>query len=349
MKTMHKIIFICLAVSFLAVPISAFAGGFCCQAPSGVQDASGGGVALAGDLTLRADYTYSFMSNFYSRDDKVSLQTVLNDPRFQKDGAVVPDEMEMQRITLSAGYSPTDRLRLSLTVPWVINDMTMFHAMNMGMGKVMFHKMKMKEVSGLGDVTLTGSYRIWQEGEGPVPKGALSVGAGVKFPTGSDDVTENGKRIHAHMQPGTGSWDPLLSVSYWHMFFGNTLMAEAGAQYRVATRNSLGYCYGDTAQVDAGVNYNALKFLNLSLTGSYFHAEQADDPKNNYNGQDSSRLTDFVGYTGEDSVWITPGVQVIPFGGASINFQFQYPVYYRVPDIEQVTDWRLTAGLSYTF
>jgi long-subunit fatty acid transport protein len=131
--------------------------------------------------------------------------------------------------------------------------------------------------------------------------------------------------------------------------FGSAFLVQADARYEIATRNNLGYCFGDTALVNAGLKYNLVDFLNVSFGASYFHSEQADDPDNKYNGKNSLRLTDFSGYTGEDSIWISPGIQIMPFTNASIDFKFHYPVYYSVPDIEQVTDYRVTAGISYSF
>lgn len=329
----------------LALPGSAFAGGFCCQMPSGVEEGVSAG---AGDFSLRADYTYSRMSRFVSHDDYVSFSSVMNDTRFATAGGVVPEVMDMQRITLTAGYSPAQDLRLILCVPWVINDMTMrmFMPAMMGMPAT-WTRMTMDEVSGLGDVTLTGLYRIYADQEAR-PRTALSVGVGLKFPTGSSTVSQDGHRIHAHMQPGTGSWDPILTAVFVKML-GSPFLLSADATYRFSTPNGLGYSYGGTFAANACVKYNLADSVNLSLGAGYFHSEQADDPNNAYNGQIPQRLTDFVGYTGEDSVWISPGVQVLPFQNAAIDLKFQYPVYYHVPDIEFVTDWRLSAGLSYSF
>lgn len=336
---------------FLMVPASALAGGFCCQMPSGVEQS---GLSGAGSISLGVDYTYSRMSKFVDGDDYKSFDSVRNDPRFipvvAGAKAVVPNTMDMQRITLTGAYQPTGRLVLSLSAPWVINDMIMTSITRMPMmmgGGLMVMKMKMAQVSGFGDMTLSGSYRLYQD-QDTRPKTALWVGAGLKFPTGSSTVDEGGKRIHAHMQPGTGSWDPILSMNFIKMLSSDFLL-KADASYHFSTPNRLDYSYGDTASLDADLAYNLTDYLNVSFGVNYFHSEQADDPDNKYNGKVSSRLTDYAGYTGEDSIWISPAIHIMPFAGAGIDFKFQYPVYYHVPDIEFVTDYRLTAGISYSF
>jgi hypothetical protein len=346
---LNKKYFAALFLVLLALPGTAFAGGFCCQMPSGVQEGISG---EAGAFSLRADYTYSRMSRFVSGGDYVSFSSVMNDPRFARvlngQPGVVPEVMDMHRITMTAGYVPTQNLRIMLSVPWIINDMTMWRYMPAMMGTpASWMRMTMKEVSGLGDVTLIGLYRVYAD-QAERPRTALSIGAGLKFPTGSSTVSEDGKRIHAHMQPGTGSWDPILTATFVKMLSSSFLLSS-DATYHFSTRNNLGYSFGDTFALNANLKYNLTEYVNLALGAGYFHSEQADDPNNAYNGNKPQRLTDFVGYTGEDSIWLSPGVQVLPFNNASIDLRFQYPVYYHVPDIEQVTDWRLTAGLSYSF
>ena len=348
----------------LSIPASALAGGFCCQPGTALQDGVVGSIAAsAGNLQLRADYTYTRMSKFINGDSQVSLASVLDDPRFLVGGmpamggmgkkgmgkkamsmpmGIVPEVMDMHRVTLSAAYSPLDRLRLTLAVPWVINNMTMFMSM-----KGAWSRMTMDEVAGLGDVTFAALYRVYQDDEQPTA--ALSLGAGVKTPTGPATVTGNSmKRLHAHMQPGTGSWDPIFTAAFMKVL-SPKFMTDADVTYHIATSNPLGYDFGDTVAVNTALRYSLASFMNVSVGVNYFHAEQADDPDNKYNGQNRHSLVDFVGYTGEDSIWVSPGVQVFPYKGASMDLKFQYPVYYHVPDIEFVSDWRLIAGISYSF
>lgn len=337
----------------LMAPASALAGGFCCQMPAGVEQ---NGLSGAGSISLSADYDYSSMSSFVEGDEYKSFDSIRREPRFipVKAGAkaVLPNDMDMQRITLGASYQPTDRLVLSLTAPWIINNMTMTSitrgkSMNGMPGMLMVMKMKMSPVSYMGDMTFSGSYRIYQD-QDTRPRTALWAGVGLKTPTGPSTVDDNGKRIHAHMQPGTGSWDPILSLNFIKMLSSDFLL-KADASYHFSTPNRLDYSYGDTASMDTALAYNLTDFMNVSFGVNYFHSEQADDPDNKYNGKVRSRLTDYAGYTGEDSIWISPSFHIMPFAGAGIDFKFQYPVYYHVPDLEFVTDYRLTAGVSYSF
>ncbi len=78
---------------------------------------------------------------------------------------------------------------------------------------------------GLGDTFLLTEYgiKLWSLPEG----NKLSVGGGIKIPTGETDYTSDEILIREDMQPGTGSWDFLV--------WGNTI--------RRLTTNSPGYFY----------------------------------------------------------------------------------------------------------
>jgi len=332
----NKIVIAALCL-ILSVPAMSWAGGFCCQMNQGVSEES-----ASGDVSLRLDYSFSHMSKFVEGGDYVNLSTVQDDPRFRRMRGVVPVTMDMVRYTLYGVYNVTPKLKVAASIPYVVNDMTM--AMFMG---GMWHNMKMGTVRDLGDCTVQGAYRVYEDRE-PMPTTAAYVGVGLKTPTGSATVDENGKRIHAHMQPGTGSWDPYFTASFMKMV-SPALLVSADARYEIATENGLGYSFGDTFSVNGNVKYNPFDFLNLGVNVNYFHSGQSDDPRNNYNGLNSRRLTDFNGYTGEDSIWVAPTVQLLLFKGFSADFKYQIPVYYHTPDIGFVTDYRAVAGISYSF
>jgi hypothetical protein len=126
-------------------------------------------------------------------------------------------------------------------------------------------------------------------------------------------------------------------------------LLKAGGTYHIATDNNLNYNYGSTLAVDTDLAYNLTDYMNVSLGFNYFHSDKAQDPDNKYNGQNPHRLTDFVGYTGEDSIWVSPTMRIMPLAGMAVDFKFQYPLYYHIPVIAQVTDFRVTGGLSYSF
>lgn len=66
--------------------------------------------------------------------------------------------------------------------------------------------------SGLGDVTALAKWRFFRW---DAPHRALNVAllAGVELPTGDDDVHDGGLRLPADLQPGRGSYNPLLGLA----------------------------------------------------------------------------------------------------------------------------------------
>jgi hypothetical protein len=73
------------------------------------------------------------------------------------------------------------------------------------------------DASGLGDVALLGRYTFLKS-EGPDATNVLAAVFGVKFATGRTDAktTDCMNYLDSHLQPGTGSTDYLLGLSYSH-------------------------------------------------------------------------------------------------------------------------------------
>ncbi|MEJ5996416.1 hypothetical protein WG904_18455 [Pedobacter sp. Du54] len=70
-------------------------------------------------------------------------------------------------------------------------------------------------ISGMGDVNLFAGYHLIRKLNGPNVNQRLIVGAGVKLPSGKNNVkTTTGIRYSALMQPGTGSTDGFLYLNY---------------------------------------------------------------------------------------------------------------------------------------
>lgn len=69
--------------------------------------------------------------------------------------------------------------------------------------------------TGLGDISLNAGFHLIRKIETAGWQHRLIFGAGVKAPTGNDDVTNDaGYRINFLLQPGTGSWDGFSYTTY---------------------------------------------------------------------------------------------------------------------------------------
>jgi hypothetical protein len=89
------------------------------------------------------------------------------------------------------------------------------------------------DISGIGDMTLMFRQRFTiNDGH----QSALLLG--LNFPTGStDEKTANGEEAEVDLQPGSGSWDPLLGVAYTYQS-GSNWSVSANVLYRYATEGA---------------------------------------------------------------------------------------------------------------
>ena len=105
---------------------------------------------------------------------------------------------------------------------------------------------------GVGDAVVLLKYRLLDN---------LAIGYGIKAPFGSsDEVREDGVPLGADLQPGSGSWDQLLYISYSMELNSRPSFSYFGTSiYRLTGQNSsyLGssvYEFGNELQLIAGVS-----------------------------------------------------------------------------------------------
>jgi hypothetical protein len=118
-------------------------------------------------------------------------------------------------------YNPDPQWSFSLNVPY-------FHATRSSpirdASRVVVDR-SVVEASGLSDITLSARRLLWKPLQHP--DGNLSIGVGVKIPTGEDDVFDDRKRlvngqpvftdesVDQSIQPGDGGWGVLFDLQYF--------------------------------------------------------------------------------------------------------------------------------------
>lgn len=325
-----------------SLPITSFAAGLCCQLSSGVQE-SLSGVAAPGTEEIALQFNYSF-----TRMDKFKEGTTTRSLDYLKANTMymsLPVDMDMIKYTVTAGYGFTPKIKAFLSIPYVRNtmDMTMFN-MEMWMDSTM------EPVSGLGDITAIGLYRLYTDRE-IRPTDVVTFGFGVKTPTGSfTERSSPTKYVHAHMQPGTGSWDPLLSLIYTKM--ANPFLVQTDVTYQYTTRNREGYEFGDSAAVNLSGKYAVVKEFNVTAGLTYLHVNKASDHSTDtarYAPAGNTSLMDDPANTGGNSLWFSPGLQLLPLKNSLIDLKVQLPVWERVNGIQLVSSYRILAGISCNF
>ncbi|MCF6155152.1 MAG: transporter [Candidatus Brocadia sp.] len=354
-----------------------YAHGECCISRS-LAEATISGVTIAPNFGLSLQYEYTDMKTIREGSQSISHDTVLDNvaaewPEMPDEAKSfsVPTRMIMQKYTLLGTYAATGRLQFLATVPYVINDMDM-RMVTRGAESSHHHHvaplarqtnmrplasdstendmrmdMKMDTVEGLGDMTLMGLYTLYTD-KPDLPTKKITLGLGVKTPTGkNDEEFDSGGLVHAAMQPGTGSWDPLFLVHYMHAF--HPMIFQTNLLYQMSTEGDEGYEFGDKISLDFIARYQVANYVNPGLELNVFYAGQDTDHDDKYSRPEES-LLDNTDNTGITSLSVSPSLQIrIPKTGGSIDLKFQKPLYQHARGIQQVVDWRAMASIVWAF
>jgi hypothetical protein len=150
------------------------------------------------------------------------------------------------------------------------------------------------------------------------------------------------------MQPGTGSWDPLLSLIYTKMI--DQFLLQSDITYQYTTENRLGYEFGDSAAFNLAAKYALIKELNIGVGITYLHVGKASDRNGKYyDPSTNSNLMDDPANTGGNSIWVSPCLQVFPVKNLSLDAKVQLPIRENVNGIQLVSRYSVLAGVSYSF
>jgi hypothetical protein len=333
-----------LLAAWMSLPVSgALAAGECCAR---------GNLAAAGDTagawSVQLQYEYSFMETLREGTASISPDEVLD--RRIAGGAMkysVPTEMVMQKYVLAAQAAVSPVMRLTASVPYVVNDMDMRMAMPGAMGMTMKSDAPMATVEGFGDVTVGALYALLPAAPGGGGWDA-AAGLALKLPTGKNDVKKEGSEalVHAMMQPGTGSWDPIFTLQGGRV--AGPLAVRLAGSYHLATRGDEGYEVGDMLTADLVGRYRVASALRLGLGLNLLHSGRDTDHDGRYTNPTS--LIDTTGNTGLTAVYLTPELQLsIPGTGASLTIAYQRPIAQDVNGTQQVMDWRVLASAGWSF
>ena len=247
--------------------------------------------------------------------------------RFLSAGDATRD-LEVVAVPSVLVYGVTEKFALIGMVPYLDKKLTM--------GGVT------RQSSGLGDTTALGRFQVFQR-DRPGETFRVQVLGGVKFPTGRDDARDSLGLLPQPLQPGSGSYDPMLAgVFTWQRLqwqadfdlgykfnttandfrFGDTLTHNAAFQYRLAPQ----------ALPDTGVP--AFVYGVLELNGTW--AQRSE--------QNGSKIDDSGGYT----LFVSPGLQFVTENWVA-ELSVQWPVMQRLNGRQLEAEYSLNAGFRVLF
>jgi len=308
----------------------------CCLA-----GANSSGVTLAKNFGLSVQYEYSDMTTILNGTDTVTPIDVINNNWMMGSSYAAPTKMIMEKLSLIGALPLNERWQLMAITPFIRNNMDM--KMKNAMGMVM--DMSMDTLEGLGDISLLANYVIYTDAPIRATE-RLSLGFGLKLPTGNNTTrSTNGKLVHAMMQAGSGSWDPLLTINYMRAWY--PLVMQVSGFYHLTTKGDEGYEFGDQIGLDVMLRRQVSDYFNLGLAFNAIHTVKDIDHDGKYT---KSTMNDNVNNTGLTSILITPGVQYkIPSSGGSVGLKYQLPIYQDVNGYQQVLDSRLLLSINWVW
>jgi hypothetical protein len=220
----------------------------------------------------------------------------------------------------------SSRLQLFAFIPYSYNNM------NGSLQKV--------NASGMGDVTIIGNYKLFNTAEDSNWKQMMTVGGGIKLPTGRIDQTDRGKLVNPNFQLGTGSVDFLLNTVYQLRYKNSGVNLETG--YKINTRNKNDYHFGNQWYVSSQLFYSK-KLGSITLlpnAGAYF--EESAQHKDG-----ESRLTN----TGGHALFLSTGMETY-FKSFSIGANYKHPLSQQynsdsIADIRAADRWMIS--MTYSF
>ncbi|MBI1852117.1 MAG: transporter [Planctomycetes bacterium] len=191
--------------------------------------------------------------------------------------------------------------------------------------------------SGLTDLTLTGKYRVLSGAPGN-----LAILAGVKLPTGRDDVRlTNGERLSPTDQPGTGAYDFPLGVAY-SRYLTSRITLDASTRYTFRTAHDR-FRVGD--RLDSGV---ALAYRRTESLKTFPQCSVFGELSDVYLQKDTDHGDRDVN-TGSNTVYLSPGLRFRFSDNLAVTVAPAFPVIQHLNGEQGRVEFKLALAISFAF
>ena len=301
------------------------------------------------------DYRYAYTS---AGGDTLHGTQTASDHEIAKKGclphrcAMRPSDMTMTMHMLDIMYAPTNWMTLMIMPMWMTHDMTMkpLTAHGAHMDEMAGHSMHggthSHGTEGWGDTTFGPELKL---AEGPGYH--LQVAPMFSAPTGSVDKKRNGQFTHYMMQPGSGTWDFIPSITYTGRADRFAWGAQVLGVVRLEEENDSGYRLGDVVQVTGWGSYRLANWISASIRGLY--TEQGEI-EGHYNGPHGHASPPDLQFNYGGRFWdIGFGINtVVPSGalkGLRLSAEWLQPVEQDVNGYQLKRDGTLWANASMAF
>lgn len=278
----------------------------CCAPAVPQQGVLGETVALPQTLEISLHYEYLRSQDLYEGSEQIADQR--------------DTKTAWHRATMAVSYGISSRLGISIIAPYIWKEKSL----------IVTDRRINYNTDGIGDITGIVRFSI-------IPRDfvnfrELSMGLGLKAPTGSTDACSYGMVLPKELQPGTGSWDYHGSLSFFQGFEPVDFIVSA--TYMVTSTDE-GYKFGNQFSylINSRFHLYPQVDISLALTGII-------RAKDKQGGEEQSN-------TGRSQVWLTSGLQVQALPDfLRLHANFEIPIYQHFNGIQLGSDFniRLTAS-----
>ena len=193
------------------------------------------------------------------------------------------------------------------------------------------------KTTGIGDTLVAVRHALIAE-----PSLSVVASAGLEMPTGdyrlvaSTGLFDVGV-LDPMLQPGSGSWDVLLSAQASKRLTASGVDLTGAFSYQINTTNPLDYGFGDDAIASLGASYAFGSRVRGSLQAKWAHKGRSD-----YRGEG-------VASTGGDILYAIPGLSVSAVSRLSLYVYMLVPTYRYVNETQLAPRLSVVIGMSRQF
>jgi hypothetical protein len=203
------------------------------------------------------------------------------------------------------------------------------------------------DASGLGDIALLGRYPFFKR-ETPDTTTIVAGVAGIKFSTGKTDAkTSDGMSyLDSHMQPGTGSTDYLLGLSYSHSL--QRLSFAANLLGTITTEGKFGnttHKFGNALNYDASGKYRIAPEAFTPMAPQLFAALGINGEMRQREKEDGVDVPD----SGGNTVYLSPGLQLVLAPHWIAELSYQHAIYHKLNGTQLGETYKVITGVTYLF
>lgn len=245
--------------------------------------------------------------------------------------------------SLSLSYGITDDISFNVQLPYISRTNIRAGENDAGTYEVHPHG----DVQALGDASALLQYKVYDK------EVKIALLAGLKVPTGKDDIIDEGEVLEADLQSGSGSWDLFAGVALSKDFEAFSVHSNILYKY-----NNKGVAQSQLGNV---LTYNVA--LSYKLVDNQPHALICEPEEEKHFGYSLSTFIELNGEnaevdrfdgikannTGHDVIFATAGLQLATEENYSLVFAISVPVYQDFKGIQNDVNYKSTLGIGKSF